>query len=184
MKRSMLAIILLALFGFAAAVLTAEGPRYPPPRFPSYTKAPKSVDDVMPYARSIARQTTGLQGDGFGILKEGEAAALVLTATAEDLVVQAIKRAIEERGVKVHLLYDYELVGVSRTDAAELRKARRQFTSEQGYMEARRWIEDRFPDPEAPKKWLKERRPDLYDALYPARAEIRIRPELSGAQRD
>jgi len=39
-------------------------------------------------------------------------------------------------------------------------------------MEARRWIDDRFADPEAPKKWLKERRPDLYEALYPAKAEI------------
>jgi hypothetical protein len=98
--------------------------------------------------------------------------ALVLTATAEDMVVQAIKRAIEERGVKVNLLYEYDLAGVSRADAAELRKARRQFSSEQGYMEARRWIDERFADPEAPKKWLKERRPDLYEALYPAKAEI------------
>ncbi len=126
----------------------------------------------MPYARAIARQTTGLQGDGFGILKDGESVALVLTATAEDMVVQAIKRAIEERGVKVNLLYEYELVGVSRADAAELRKARRQFSSEQGYMEARRWIDERFADPEAPKKWLKERRPDIYDSLYPAKAEV------------
>jgi hypothetical protein len=77
----------------------AEKATYPSPRFPSYTKAPKSIDEVMPYARAIARQTTGLQGDGFGILKDGESVALVLTATAEDMVVQAIKRAIEERGV-------------------------------------------------------------------------------------
>ena len=150
----------------------AEKATYPSPRFPSYTKAPKSIDAVLPYARAIARQTTGLQGDGFGILKDGESVALVLTATAEDMVVQAIKRAIEERGVKVNLLYEYELVGVSRADAAELRKARRQFTSEQGYMEARRWIDERFADPEAPKKWLKERRPDIYDSLYPAKAEV------------
>jgi hypothetical protein len=147
-------------------------PQVPCAGFPSYTEAPKSIEEIMPYARAIACQTTGLQGDGFGILKEDEAAALVLTATAEDLVVQAIKRAIEERGLKVHPLYDYELAGISRADAAELRKARRQFTSEQGYMEARRWIDDRFADPEAPKKWLKERRPDLYEVLYPARAEI------------
>ena len=65
-----------------------------------------------------------------------------IEATADDMVVQAIKKAIEERGVKVQLLYDYELVGVSRAEAAELLKARRQFTAEQGYIEARemdRW---------------------------------------------
>src|SRR5919106_874847 len=172
MKLALAVTIAAVSLALAYVAGAAENAKYPAPRFPSYTKAPKSVDDVMPYARSIARQTTGLQGDGFGILKEGEAAALVLTATAEDLVVQAIKRAIEDRGVKVHLLYDYELVGVSRSDAAELRKARRQFTSEQGYIEARTWIDGRFADPEAPKKWLKERRPDLYNALYPQKAEI------------
>jgi hypothetical protein len=165
-------MILLVSAALPVTILAAESGKYPAPRFPSYTKAPKSVDDVMPYARAIARQTTGLQGDGFGILKDGESVALVLTATAEDMVVQALKRAIEERGVKVHLLNDYELVGVSRSDAADFRKARRQFTSEQGYIEARRWIDSRFADPEVPKKWLKERRPDLYEALYPAKAEL------------
>jgi len=172
MKSWAVAIVMLAQLVLEGEVFGAERSAYPAPRFPSYTKAPKSIDEVMPFARAIARQTTGLQGDGFGILKEGESVALILTSTAEDLVVQAIKRAIEERGVKVHLLYDYELVGVARNDAAELRKARRQFTSEHGYMEARRWIDDRFADPEAPKKWLKERRADLYEALYPAKAEV------------
>ena len=42
----------------------AEKTTYPQPRFPSYTKSPKSIEEVMPFARSIARQTTGLQGDG------------------------------------------------------------------------------------------------------------------------
>jgi len=172
MKCWAVAVVMLAQIVLDGQVLGAERSAYPAPRFPSYTKEPKSVDEVMPFARAIARQATGLQGDGFGILKDGESVALVLTSTAEDLVVQAIKRAIEERGVKVHLLYEFELVGVSRNDAAELRKVRRQFTSEQGYMEARRWIDDRFADPEAPKKWLKERRADLYDALYPAKAEV------------
>jgi hypothetical protein len=172
MKQGLLAAGLMAAIGLAQEAYTAEQTKYPAPRFPSYTKAPKSVEEVMPFARSIARQTTGLQGDGFGILKQGETVAIVLEATAEDMIVEAIKRAIEERGVKVQILHDYELVGVSRTDAAELRKARQQFTSEQGYVEARQWIEGRFADVEAPKKWLKERRPDLYNALYPAKAEI------------
>ncbi len=172
MKQRLLVAGFIVTMGLAPWAYTAEPIKYPAPRFPSYTKSPKSVEEVMPFARSIARQTTGLQGDGFGILKDGESVALVLTATAEDMVVQAITRAIEERGVKVNLLYEYELAGVSRADAAELRKARRQFSSEQGYIEARRWIDDRFADPEAPKKWLKERRPDLYDVLYPAKAEI------------
>jgi hypothetical protein len=79
---------------------------------------------------------------------------------------------MDERGVKLHVLASYELVGVPRADALEAIKARRQTTAEQGYMEARRWMEEMFPDPEVPKKWLKERRPDLYEQLYPPRAEI------------
>ena len=172
MKIWIATFITMFVFVIPAAAHGAEQAKYPPPRFPSYTKAPKSVEEVMPYARAIARQTTGLQGEGFGILKQGEAVALVVEATADDMIVGAIKRAIEERGVKVQILHDYELAGVSRADAAELRKARQRFTSEQGYMEARQWIEERFADPEAPKKWLKERRPDLYNALYPSKADM------------
>src|SRR4030095_11620418 len=144
MKHWIAGLAILVCLALSGRTYGAEKNVYPAPRFPSYTKAPKSIDEIMPSARAIARQTTGLQGDGFGILKDGESVALVLTATAEDLVVQALKRAIEERGVKVHLLNDYEFVGVSRADAAELRKARRQFSSEQGYMEARRWMDRAF----------------------------------------
>src|ERR671922_1819422 len=158
MKRWTLNLLLTAFVTASSMAFGAEKANYPAPHFPSYTKAPKSIEEVMPYARAIARQTTGLQGEGFGILKQGESVALVVEATADDMIVDAIKRAIEERGVKVQILHDYELVGLSREDAAELRKARQRFTSEQGYMEARQWIEERFADPAAPKKWLKERR--------------------------
>src|SRR5262245_65545316 len=105
--------------GLAPWAYTAEPSKYSAPRFPSYTKSPKSIEEVMPFARSIARQATGLQGDGFGILKEGESVALVLTATAEDMVVQAITRAIEERGIKLNLMYEYVMVVVIRDDSAE-----------------------------------------------------------------
>jgi hypothetical protein len=103
MKQRLLVAGFIATMGLAPWAYAAEPIKYPTPRFPSYTKSPKAVEEIMPFARSIARQTTGLQGDGFGILKDGESVALVLTATAEDMVVQAITRAIEERGVKVNL---------------------------------------------------------------------------------
>ena len=45
---------------------------------------------------------------------------------------------------------------------------------------ARRWIEEMFPDPEVPKKWLKERRPDLYDALLDPGLPARLAAQLSG----
>lgn len=74
--------------------------------------------------------------------------------------------------MKVRVVPDYELVGINRSDVLELRKVVQRYTSEQGYMEARRWIQSRFSDPEVPKKWFKDRRPDLYEALYPAKIQV------------
>ena len=85
---------------------------------------------------------------------------------AEDMILQAIKRAYEERGVKVQIVPEHQLLGVSKEEAMKAVKANRWFTSEQGYMEVRAWILQRFGDAEVPKKWLKERRPDLYKAVF------------------
>lgn len=172
MKLGIVLLAWIVFFGLVESIPAAEKGKYPPPRFPSYVKPPKSIEDIMPFARAIARQTTGLQGRGLGSLKTGETVALITVATAEDMAIEALKRAVEERGVKVRVVPENELVGVSRADASELIKARQRYTSEQGYMEARRWIDSRFPDPEIPKKWLKERRPDLYEALYPPHVQL------------
>jgi hypothetical protein len=75
MKRWIVFLALSMSHGMSGLLTGAEKNTYPAPRFPSYTKVPKSVEEIMPYARSIAAQTTGLQGDGFGILKKGESAA-------------------------------------------------------------------------------------------------------------
>src|SRR5262245_25235614 len=84
MKQRLLVAGLVASMGLAPWAYTAEPSKYSAPRFPSYTKSPKSIEEVMPFARSIARQATGFRGAGFAILKEGKRVALVLTATAED----------------------------------------------------------------------------------------------------
>lgn len=150
----------------------AGAAKYPQPRFPSYFTAAKTVDDLMPNARKLARNQSGFQGVGLGVIKSGETVGLVLSSDAEDLVIDAIKRALEERQVKVVLLKDYEMIGITRDQALAFRKARRTFTSEQGYMEAANWIETQFADPAKPKAWLKSRRPDLYDTLFPKAREL------------
>jgi hypothetical protein len=172
MKRWVGVTIAVGFLALALGGYAAQKSKYPPPRFPSYVKEPKSIEEVMPFARAIARQTTGLQGEGLGALKPGESVALVVEATAEDMILEALRRALEERGVKAHVLREHELAGVSRAEAAELRALSRRFTSEHGYIEARRWIDTRFPDPEPAKQWLRERRPDLYHALYPGKVQL------------
>src|SRR5512138_884905 len=86
---------------------------YAEPRFPSYLKPPSSLEDVLPHVRPLARNKIGFQGNGLGIAQSGETVAFILSATAEDLIVQAVKRAMEERGVKVNLVHEYEVAGVS-----------------------------------------------------------------------
>src|ERR1043166_8397868 len=125
MKRRIVSIVLALTFGLVAAVFAAES-KYSQPRFPSYLKTPKSIDEIIPFARAVARQTTGLQGEGLGSLSSGEAVALVVEPSSEEMVVEAIRRAMDERGVKLHVLASYELVGVARSDALEAIKARRQ----------------------------------------------------------
>jgi hypothetical protein len=150
---------------------------YPEPRFPSYLKPPASVEDVLPHVRPLARNKIGFQGNGLGIARPGDTVAFILAPTAEAMIVEAVKRAMEERGVKVNLVPEYEVAGVSREDAAAFEKARRTFTSEQGYMEATWWVEANFHDPDAVKSWLKGRRPDLYDQLFPKSRELSVHLE-------
>jgi len=141
----------------------AEKTRYPEPRFPSYLRPPKSVEDVMPFARAAVRQTGGRTP--LGRVNKGSTVLLVTDVAAEPIVLQAIKRALEERGIKVEIVPEYELGEVKKEDAQRASEITRS-TSEHGYLEVLRWIEGRFAAPEVPKNWLRERRPDLYKALF------------------
>jgi len=155
--------------------LGAEKSKYPPPRFPSYVRPPKSLDDVLPFARAAVRQTGGRTP--LGLVEKGMTVAIFTEPTAEDMIMQAIKRAYEERGVKVQIVPEHQLLGVSKEEALKAVKASSWFTSEQGYMEVRAWLLQRFSDPEVPKKWLKEHRPDLYKAVF-QREEEGVSQEL------
>ena len=146
--------------------------QYPEPRFPSYLKPVSTVEEAMPYVRPLVRNKTGFQGGGLGIAKSGDIVTFVTSPTADALIVEAVKRAMEERGVKVNVVPEYEMVGVSAEDAGHYEKIRRTYTAEQGYMEAATWVEANFPDPDAIKQWLKERRPDLYEKLFPQAREL------------
>src|SRR5450756_2322421 len=52
----------------SAQIGPAAGEKFPAPRWPSYFKTPKSVDELMPAARGLVRNQSGLQGKGMGIL--------------------------------------------------------------------------------------------------------------------
>jgi hypothetical protein len=161
----MMAVICL---GLASVVAGAENTKYPAPRFPSYLRPPKSIDDVMPFARAAVRQTGGRTP--LGLVEKGMGALIVSEVSADAMVMQAIKKAYEEHGVKVYIVSEDELLEINKGEAQKAIQAMHWYTSEQGYMEVRRWIDDLFVDAEVPKKWLKERRPDLYNATSSKKA--------------
>src|SRR6267378_5535338 len=161
---------------------TALAAAYPAPRWPSYLKKPTSVEEIMPHARDLVRNKAGFGGNspglGLGLLQPGEEVMIVPDTTAEDFVVQALLKALAERGVQADIVPNYKLVGVSKEDAEQIRLKTEIRSAEEGFMEAKYyWIERVFAHPEVPKEWLKQKNPDLYKALYPKRDEMT--PELS-----
>src|SRR5713226_1317100 len=154
---------------------------YPAPRWPSYLKKPKSVEEILPHARDLVRNKAGFGGNspglGLGLLQPGEEVMIVTDTTAEDFVVEALLKALAERSVQAHIVPNYTLVGVSKEDAEQIRLKTEIRSAEEGFMEAKYyWIERVFAHPEVPKEWLKQKNPDLYNALYPKRDEMT--PEL------
>lgn len=159
------------VFCLAAVPLMAkESTKYPTPRFPSYVKPPKSIDDIMPFARAAVRQTGGRTP--LGLVEKGTLIGLITEPIADDVVLQAIVRAYKERGVEARIIPEHELAGVGRDDVLKAIKANKWYTSELGYMEIKPWITQRFSDPEVPKKWLRERRPDIYKAMFSKDDEV------------
>ena len=125
---------------------------YPGAALPSYLK-PVSIDRGGPAARAAAGpEQDRLPGRRTRHREFGETVTFVTAPGCRDLIVEAVKRAMEERGVKVNVVPEYEMVGVSKEDALEFRPDPPQsYTSEQGYMEAATWVEANFPDPDAIK---------------------------------
>ena len=157
---------------------SASGGGYPAPRWPSYFQPPKTADDLMPAARALARNTSGFQGKGMGILQPGEHVLIVPTASADPMVLDAIKRALVERKVTPHIKYSYEFLGRTAADADRRQKTERAGRSieQAGLYQASTWMTGQFPDPSVPKKWLKERRPDLFAELFPNEANGQAPP--------
>ena len=90
-------VLLSGFFPFQKEVAEKD---YPKPRFPSYLRLPKSAEEVMKNVRMLVRNKSGFEGLGMGVAQRGEAILLVPTADAEDMIVEGIRMALEERGVK------------------------------------------------------------------------------------
>ena len=65
----------LFLLALASPLIAAESSKYATPRFPSYVKPPKSIDDIMPFARAAVRQTGGRTP--LGLVEKGTLIGLI-----------------------------------------------------------------------------------------------------------
>src|SRR5437773_6786641 len=104
----------------------AAGDTYPEPRWPSYFKPPKSVDDLMDAARSFVRNQSGLQGKGMGILQPGDSVLIVAANEADPMVLEALKRALLERKVTPHMKFVSDMAGETKEQADARVKKREQ----------------------------------------------------------
>jgi hypothetical protein len=157
--------------GASASARTGAMPneKYPEPRWPSYFKPPTSVDDLMPAARLLVRNQSGLQGKGMGILQSGESVMIVASNDADPMVLDAIDRALRERRITPHMKMTYELLGETKEQAERTQQERQRGRKidEAGIYQASQWITGQFPNPDQPKAWLKQRRPEVYAQLFP-----------------
>jgi hypothetical protein len=139
---------------------------YPAPKFPSYLKPPKNIEEVMPFARAAVRQTGGRTP--LGLVNPGQTVLIVTAPGAEPLLLQGIKKAYEERGIKLIYMSSQELAGVSEHDAKEVQRIKEMANeSHMGHMEAYGWTNN-WVDPLVPRDFIKERRPDLYEKIFKA----------------
>src|SRR6184192_996920 len=162
----------------------AANEKFPEPRWPSYFKPPKSVDDLMPAARALVRNQSGLQGKGMGILQPGESVLIVANNDADPMVLDSIKRALVERKITPHIKYTYELTGQTKEQAERdrVRRTRGQDVQKAGIYQASSWITGQFPNPDQPKAWLKQRKPDVYSALFPGETADPVKTASGGAR--
>jgi len=158
--------------GAPAAQVGAAGEKYPEPRWPSYFKTPKSGDELMPAARLLVRNQSGLQGKGMGILKAGDKVLIVAADDADPMVIEAIKKALEERQITPYFKYTYEMRGTSKEQAKADRDRRLdgQDIKNAGIYQATAWITGQFPNPSQPAKWLKDKDPQTFAALFPGKS--------------
>jgi len=106
-----------ALHVYAVETRAAAAPNYPAPRFPKYLRTVTTVEPLMPSARLAARQIAGRTP--LGLVKSGEHLMLVVPDNQDPLILEAVKKALEERGVKVSTFKSHQMRGLTEQQSKE-----------------------------------------------------------------
>ncbi|MBI4446715.1 MAG: hypothetical protein HY645_12495 [Acidobacteria bacterium] len=92
-----------------ARVKKEEELGYPPPLYPKYLIKEPSSEELIMMTRGLARQTETRSGR-LGVLEQGERGLIVISARQDQRIMQAVKKALRERGADADWIYDYELL--------------------------------------------------------------------------
>jgi hypothetical protein len=129
------------------------------------------VDELMPQARAAARQTGGRTPLGLAlpgkqmVIFVGE----IRDAWPNMMVQDAIKRALEERGVKTQIVTIWDAMGLSESEFRQVREALREYTISDGQRELDSFFTTtgQMVDFKKGRQWVKERDPGLFNATWP-----------------
>jgi hypothetical protein len=131
---------------------TEAAPGYPAPRFPKYLRTVTAVEPLMVSARLAARQIAGRTP--LGLVRTGEHLLVVVPDTQDPLVLEAVKRAMEERGVKVTAMKSHQMRGLTEQQAKENLAAGKKWMTygSDGWKEAASGRVSRFLPPDVLKQ--------------------------------
>jgi hypothetical protein len=116
--------------------LIGPGPQSPIPeaRFPSYLKKPNTVEEMMPQALAAVAQKGGRTP--LGLADPGDIVLIVVPWNADPLIQQAMEQAFASRKVEARILYENDLVGVSKEDMQAILDATSLFKAGDGQQES------------------------------------------------
>ena len=149
--------------------LIGPGPRtaLPRARFPSYLKKPTTIEEMMPQALAAVAQKGGRTP--LGIAEPGDVVLIVVPYNADPLIQEAMIKAFATRKVDARILYENELVGVSKEDMQALDEATALFKAGDGQQESAGLFQQlgAWPDFEVYKEFVRQADPVYYAAAWP-----------------
>ena len=149
--------------------LIGPGPRSPIPEatFPAYLKKPNTVEELMPQALAAVTQKGGRSP--LGLAEPGDIVLIVVPYDADRLIQAAVIEAFSSRNIEARILYENDLMGISREDMERLTEAKNMFKAGDGQQESGEWFEmlGNWPDFEVYKDWVKGEDPVYYAATWP-----------------
>ncbi|MBI4445115.1 MAG: hypothetical protein HY645_04335 [Acidobacteria bacterium] len=162
-----------------------EATAYPKPRLAAYASAPKSVEEILPFARSAIRQEGGRTP--LGLVEPGEHVIIFAGSRSwlepNFLVLKALASAFRERNIRplfvlpparIRAERESEFIETQRREAPATGRMPPSgqlllgtgYTSEKGYMEARNWVMG-WSNPAESREWLRQRNSVLYEKMFP-----------------